>query len=211
MLDEMGRPRSQTREGILDQTEQLMLDEGYAAVSYRRVAKRSSISTSVVQYYFPTIDDLFIAVLRRRTGAFLEDLVNEIRVHPDRALHIIWDHNRDQITTALHLEFLALTNHRDRIRLEMEQGGQVARQTQLDALSERVKRLDTEAAGIPPDALLFLVIGIPQMMLFDQAIGLSTGHAKILALAEEYLDRLEPSRQRTKSPERCRVPGHRRR
>jgi TetR/AcrR family transcriptional regulator, transcriptional repressor for nem operon len=198
----MGKPRSQTRDAILDQTEQLMLDEGYAAVSYRRVAKKATVSTSVVQYYFPTIDELFIAVLRRRTGAFLDDLVDEIHAHPDRALHIIWDHNHDQHTTALHLEFLALTNHRDKVRLEMEEGGQVARRIQLDALSEGLKRLGGEAEKIPPDPLLFLVIGIPQMMLFDRAIGLSTGHAKILALAKDYLERLEPSRRQRKSAPR---------
>ena len=185
----------------MDHTEQLILDEGYAAVSYRRVAKVSGVSTSVVQYHFSSIDELFVAVLRRGVGSFLEDMANEIQANPTRALHIIWGFNHDLSTTALHLEYLALTNHRDRIRIEMEQLGHIARQVQLDALTERLKQLDFDTEDISPDALLFVLIGIPQMMLFDRAIGLSTGHTHITGLAERYLDRLEPTSEGNNSPD----------
>ena len=165
------------------------------------MAKVSGVSTSVVQYHFSSIDELFVAVLRRGVGSFLEDMANEIQANPTRALHIIWGFNHDLSTTALHLEYLALTNHRDEIRIEMEQLGHIARQVQLDALTERLKQSDFDTEDISPDALLFVLIGIPQMMLFDRAIGLSTGHTHITGLAERYLDRLEPTSEGNNSPE----------
>ena len=66
------RPRAATaekRERLLDATEEIMLEDGYAAVSSRSVANRVGINAPLVHYYFPTIDDLFIAVLRRRADA----------------------------------------------------------------------------------------------------------------------------------------------
>ena len=68
-MAESRRPRAATvekRARLLDATEEIMLREGYAAVSSRNVAARVGITGPLVHYYFPTIDDLFVAVLRRR-------------------------------------------------------------------------------------------------------------------------------------------------
>ena len=40
-----------------------MLEDGYAAVSSRSVAAAVGIQAPLVHYYFPTLDDLFVAVL----------------------------------------------------------------------------------------------------------------------------------------------------
>ena len=42
-----------------------MLDEGYAAVSTRRIAAKAGTDKALVHYYFGTMDDLFIAIFRR--------------------------------------------------------------------------------------------------------------------------------------------------
>ena len=43
-----------------------MLEEGYAAVTSRRVGREAGISSQLVHYYFRTMDDLFLEVFRRR-------------------------------------------------------------------------------------------------------------------------------------------------
>ena len=58
------RPRAATeekRQRLLDATEEIMLADGYAAVSSRRVAAAVGINAPLVHYYFPTLDDLFVA------------------------------------------------------------------------------------------------------------------------------------------------------
>ena len=62
----IGATDSQSRAQLLDAAEQLMLDEGYAAVTSRRVAARAGLKPQLVHYYFRTMDDLFIEVFRRR-------------------------------------------------------------------------------------------------------------------------------------------------
>ena len=62
---EQRRPRAATaekRRRLLDATEEIMLEDGYAAVSSRSVAARVGINAPLVHYYFPTLDDLFMAL-----------------------------------------------------------------------------------------------------------------------------------------------------
>src|SRR4051794_41846957 len=76
-MAETRRPRAATlekRQRILDAVEEIMLKDGYAAVSSRSVATAVGIQAPLVHYYFPTLDDLFVAVLQRRAGAHPERL-----------------------------------------------------------------------------------------------------------------------------------------
>jgi len=63
----VGAETSKTRDVLLDSVERLMLKEGYAGVTYRAVAAKAGVTASLVQYYFPTLDDIFIAAIRRST------------------------------------------------------------------------------------------------------------------------------------------------
>ena len=65
----MGTKESQTRAQLLDAAERLMLEDGYAAVTSRRVGQKAGISSQLVHYYFATMDDLFLEVFRRRAEA----------------------------------------------------------------------------------------------------------------------------------------------
>ena len=42
----------------MDAAEQLLLEEGYAAVTSRRVGARAGLKPQLVHYYFRTMDDL---------------------------------------------------------------------------------------------------------------------------------------------------------
>ncbi len=61
-----GAPDAKNRGVLLDAAEALMLEEGYAAVTSRRVADKAGLKPQLVHYYFRTMDDLFLAVFRRR-------------------------------------------------------------------------------------------------------------------------------------------------
>ena len=50
-----------TRGVLLDATERLMVLEGYAAVTTRRVAGEVGLTAALVHYYFPKTDDLLLA------------------------------------------------------------------------------------------------------------------------------------------------------
>lgn len=62
-----GSATSKPRTVILRSAGQIMTEQGYAAVTYRSVAARAQVTPELVQYYFPVLDDLFIALLRADT------------------------------------------------------------------------------------------------------------------------------------------------
>jgi AcrR family transcriptional regulator len=51
---------------LIEATAQVMLDEGYASATSRRVAAKAGVKAALVHYYFPSMDDLFVAVLREK-------------------------------------------------------------------------------------------------------------------------------------------------
>lgn len=54
-------PKSKLRrELILDAAQELLIEEGYSAITVTKVAKKASISPSHLQYYFPSLNDLVI-------------------------------------------------------------------------------------------------------------------------------------------------------
>ena len=62
----IGAPDSKTRAQLMDAAELVLREEGYAAVTSRRVAARAGLKPQLVHYYFRTMDDLFLEVFRRR-------------------------------------------------------------------------------------------------------------------------------------------------
>ena len=194
----VGAETSRTRGVLIESTEQLMLEEGYAGVTYRSVATKSSVTAGLVQYYFPTLDDLFIAVLRRRSERNLDKLVEALQIHADEPLRVLWEYSSDETSAALLMEFMALANHRKTIGVEIAEVTERSRKVQLDALSNIGQGIDLPKEKLSPEALLFLLAGIPKMMLLEGAFGVSTGHTEILSLLERYLDLAEPRQPKRK-------------
>jgi AcrR family transcriptional regulator len=93
-----------------------MLDEGYAAATSRPVAAKAGVKPTLVHYYFPSMDDLFVAVLRDKAEENMAHQREAIaETQPVRAL---WQLN-ETLDAQLFTEFLAMANHRKAIRSEI--------------------------------------------------------------------------------------------
>jgi len=187
----VGAETSETRALLLDRAEELMLEEGYAAVTYRVLAARAGVTGGLVQYYFRTLDDLFLALLGRRSERNVERLQEALEHRPDEPLRIVWEFSTDETSAALLTEFLALANHRKSIRAAIHEVIERTRAAQLQVLSERWDDYP-DMDGLSPAALLFLLHGIPKMVMLEEAVGMTSGHREVLALVERHLDALEP-------------------
>lgn len=186
----VGTATSKTRTLLLNSAEQLMLREGYAAVTYRSLAARAGVTAGLVQYYFPTLDDLFVAVVRRRTEQALERLAEAFR--SDQPLRAVWEYASDKAAAALTAEFMALANHRKKIRAEIAESGEQVRRLALRALSGRSERPGFLREPVSYEVLVFLMTSIPRMIVMEEAVGMSTAHAEMVDFVERYLDRVEP-------------------
>src|SRR5436305_15346253 len=106
----IGAPGAKNRGLLLDAAERLMIEEGYAAVTSRRLAAKAGLKPQLVHYYFRTMDDLFLEVFRRRADGDLAGF--ERAVAADGSLRNLWRLNNDQRGARFTMEFVALANHR---------------------------------------------------------------------------------------------------
>jgi AcrR family transcriptional regulator len=186
---------SRTRAVVLDSAEGLMLEEGYAAVTYRNVAARAGVTAANVQYYFGTIDELFLALLRQRTQGIIERL-QELS-DSDQPLRAIWRYAGDAHGSALLMEFLALANHRKAIRDELGEGGERVRQAQVRAVTKKLKEYGVDTRMFPPPAVVFLMTAAARMRHVEEGVGTHTGHVEATRMVERLLDQVEPRKRRS--------------
>lgn len=188
----IGATTSATRAPILDAAEALMREEGYGAVSTRRVASRAGLKPSLVHYYFPTTDDLLIALFRR--GADQSDAMLEAALAAPDPLRALWDFFADTSRTALALEFMALANHRKAIRSFMVEHSEQMREKQVAVLTRLLGERMGGPGGCPPAGLSLVLAGIGRALIMEGALGVTSGHAEARAFVEHWLVQLASER-----------------
>ena len=189
------RPRPATeekRKRLLDATEEIMLKEGYAAVSSRSVATAVGIQAPLVHYYFATIDDLFVAVLRRRAGRIV-DRMAEALASPE-PLRAWWRLASDKRGTALFVELLAAANHRPALKAEVGHIARDVRRMQMDALDSLLGEYGIDPEEFPPPLVAAAVQGLAFAAVQDQVAGYDTAPDEAIAAMDRLVERLERRR-----------------
>ena len=195
----IGAEDSKTRAQLLDAAELLMAEEGYAAVTSRRLAARAGLKPQLVHYYFRTMDDLFLEAFRRRAEENLARF--ERAIAEDGSLANLWRLNADPRGAAFSIEFVALANHRKAIRAEIARYAERFRAAQVDAVRVALADRGIDDAQLPPIVALLLMTGVTQVLALEDALGVTTGHDTTVAFIERAIAELEgPSSQSGTSP-----------
>jgi AcrR family transcriptional regulator len=195
----IGAEDSKTRAQLLDAAELLMAEEGYAAVTSRRLAARAGLKPQLVHYYFRTMDDLFLEAFRRRAEENIARF--ERAIAEDGSLANLWRLNADPRGAAFSIEFVALANHRKAIRAEIARYAERFRAAQVDAVRVALADRGIDDAQLPPIVALLLMTGVTQVLALEDALGVTTGHDTTIAFIERAIAELEgPSSQSGTSP-----------
>ena len=185
---------SDPRTALLDAVERLMLSDGYAAVTSRRVAAEAGLNPGLVYYYFGPMDNLFVEVFRRSAARMLDRQSEAL--NSDQPLWALWDLIRDQTNTALNLEFLALGNHRKTVQAEMKEFSVRFRHLQFEAIANVLDVNGVDAEKWPAEAVVLLLDGVARFMGEERAYGLSLGHGRTVAVVERLITEVEGQRMR---------------
>lgn len=179
-----------TRTAILDAAETIMREEGYAAVSSRKIAAGAGLKSQLVHYYFKTMDDLFAALLHRVEEQYFDRLV---RAATSRApLRAVWRLLIDIDGPRLTKEFVALATHREPLRREIARSAERTRSLLAASLSTSMDRDEIGAAGSSPVVLAVLMDAAARLIIADTALGTAAGHRETVAYIESQIERLEP-------------------
>ena len=175
------------RERLLDATAQIMRDEGYAAATSRRVAALAGVKPALVYYYFDTMDELFLALLRAGAEVALDEMRQALT--DEDPLRALWLINSDARRTGLDTEFMALANHRKAIGAELKIFAERVRDIEAAAVAVALRGRGVDLEEYPPVVISMLVAQMARSMCNEAAIGVTDGHREMTEFVERFLAR----------------------
>ena len=101
-----GAENSETRTQLVQLAVQILREEGAAAVTAGRLAEQIGLRRHIVHYYFGTIDELFVAVIREE-GERTEDWL-KAAISTRDPLNLLWEISRNSATIILELTSMAI-------------------------------------------------------------------------------------------------------
>jgi AcrR family transcriptional regulator len=188
--------RELATERFLDAAERLLIRDGAAGISTRRLADESGQNQGLVHYYFGSIDELLLQTLERFTTRVLER--QRAMYASDAPFIEKWRAAMDFIEVDLasgypkvwaELEALALDKVELRERLNAVNDDW--RTLLRDALSEALERYELNESGFSAEAWAALVMQFNKGLLSERLHGFERGHAEMLAAIDAWLISLE--------------------
>jgi AcrR family transcriptional regulator len=172
-----------------------MREEGYPAVTTRRLASRMGVSNQLVHYYFRTMDDLFLSLLRRGAQRSMSRLLAALS--SDDALWELLKFYSDSSAAKLQIEYLALINHRKEISREAVRSSEHLRALEAEALGRILSgRLDSRA--YPSNGLTVILSAIGRIIAIEETVGISLGHKEAVAILERVIRSVSTDRGKSR-------------
>jgi TetR/AcrR family transcriptional regulator of autoinduction and epiphytic fitness len=174
-----------TKDQLLDAAQRILVEEGYAAVTTRRIAQRLGVSFQLVHYYFKTMDELLLALVRRSADLYLVELGKAL--FSNDPLQALWKLFANPARAKLAYEVLAMGNHRKAIAAELTVQTQRMRDLETSALERFLEQRGVDSRAYPADGVAFLVAAVARTMGMEEATGVSRGHRNAVAIAEKLM------------------------
>jgi len=179
-----GVENSAVRSALIDAAELLIREGGYPSVTARNLADKINLKRQIVHYYFHSMDDLFIAVIRRGADKARPRL--EAALTSDEPLRALWEINSDPVRATLTLELNALASRRPAVRAEVKRFAEEFRDLQT-----RVLVTHLEKRGISPElqpiVATVLLTSLSQVLTLESTIDIDRGHPETLAFVDDCL------------------------
>ena len=202
----LGMENAPSRTQLLEAADKILIEEGAHAISARRVADRAGLKPQLVHYYFPTMDDLLIAVFRRAQEEYLRRHEQALAVN--QPLNALWKLNSEPQGTRRMMEFIALAGHREAVRAVILQSAAEFRKLQIAAISRVLKERGIDRTAFPPAGVALLMATVSRGLVMEETLGLSLGHPELRSIVKRLLKSMEESsgsatatpRKRTRTP-----------
>ncbi len=168
----MARPRSDIAQRIVSAAAERFLHDGVDGASLRQIALAAETNLGMVYYYFPTKDDLFLAVVERHYAPLSQAIIEAVAAGPSfgqrvRALYDRFGAMSDEEFVVLRLmlrESLVSSERLSRVFERMMHGHTPA---MLSLLTDGIASGDVAADVHPVAALVTMAVlaVAPQVML----------------------------------------------
>lgn len=175
---------------LLDAAERLLVTDGYAKLSTRRVAQEAQVNHGLVHYYFGSMEELLMQVLERFTAALV---VRQREMYGADApfrekWRTAWRFQEEDLAAGypkIWFELQAMAWNEPRMRGRLVAVDAEWRAVLRDALTQARPELPLEDPRI--DALVALVMMMAQGAQVERLLGIADGHDELLTWIDEWL------------------------
>jgi AcrR family transcriptional regulator len=188
-------PREIARTALLDAAERLLIDEGHAGITTRKVAAAAGVNHGLVHYYFGSIEELLFQAMERYT----ERLLDRQRALYAADLPFIekWrtamryiDEDLAAGYPKIWAELHAVAWNRPQFQQRIVQVHLQWREIFGDALTRAKDELDFSPTPFSPEAFVALVATFNAGLLLERLVGLDRGHSELLEAMDAWLSSL---------------------
>jgi AcrR family transcriptional regulator len=192
--------REAARTALLDAAERLLIDEGHAGITTRKVAAEAGVNHGLVHYYFGSIEELLFQAMERYTERLLAR---------QRALYAAEMPFIEKWRTAMRFidedlaggypkiwaELHAVAWNRPQFQQRIVQVHVQWREIFGDALARAKDELDFSRTPFSPNAFVALVATFNAGLLLERLVRLDQGHAELLEAMDTWLSSLATGKE----------------
>lgn len=189
-------PPSRDRElvtgALLDAAERLLVSDGHARISTRRVAREAGVNHGLVHYYFGSMEELFVQVLERFTARLIERqremYAADVRfIDKWRTAWRFQEEDLDAGYPKIWLELQAMAWNQPELGERLERVNREWRGVLREAFARARDELAMSGDGPPLDALVALVMTFAEGVQLERLLGIDDGHAELLDWIDNWM------------------------
>jgi AcrR family transcriptional regulator len=191
---------------LLDAAEKLLITDGYAGVTTRRVASVAGLNQALVHYHFGSLPDLFLAVHDRMSERFQSRVLSIFA--DDEPLPVKWRRMQEMFFQSdmqrgypkIHLELMTLAANRPELRDRVISRLAFLRTVFAEALRTQLKKSNAFSGDDQVEAMAALAQLVVNGALMEKILDYDRGHDGAFSLLDGELDGLLKTRPAKKLP-----------
>ena len=195
------RDRELVTTGLMDAAERLLVSDGAASLTTRRVAQEAGVNHGLVHYYFGSMEELLVQVLERFTSRLIarQREMYGADVPFIEKWRSAWRFHEEDLAAGypkIWHELQALAWNRPELKERVARVDDEWREVLREAFGAAMREYGLEKTGPPLEAMVALVMTFGQGAQIERLSGIDTGHAELLAWIDGWLEGLEERSQR---------------
>jgi AcrR family transcriptional regulator len=189
--------REVAQKALLDAAERLLIEDGHAGITTRKLAAEAGVNHGLVHYYFGSVEELLFQAMERYT----ERLLDRQRALYAADLPFIekWrtamryiDEDLAAGYPKIWAELHAVAWNRPQFQQRIVEVHLQWREIFGDALARAKDELDFAGTPFSPAAFVALVATFNAGLLLERLVGLDRGHDELLEAMDAWLSSLGP-------------------
>ncbi|MCB2080473.1 MAG: TetR/AcrR family transcriptional regulator [Novosphingobium sp.] len=178
-----------SREKILDAAKAVMTEEGFAAVSSRRVAAKAGLKPQLIHYHFESMDHLLIELFTLLGNDVIEKQRSAIKSeHP---LKDLWNLLSDRDMRVTLEQFLIMSRYNDDLQKKLGEFGNIFRHDQIAFLTDLMRENNFHSPHWSPEFLSILFNALARVIAIEPTYGLNLGISEAMSTINHYIEQFD--------------------